>query len=122
MARSVMEGVAFQNALILKEFEKTGSPLNEFRITGGGARSALWSQIQADIYGKPVHRLKEDEAGLLGAAILAGVGAQIFNSIEEGVAQMVNTLESFTPNPDCQTVYEKELERFNQLYKTIYDS
>ncbi len=122
MARSVMEGVAFQNALILKEFEKTGAPLNEFRLTGGGARSALWSQIQADIYGKPVHRLKEDEAGLLGAAILAGVGAKIFNSIEEGVAQMVNTLESFTPNPDCHHVYKKELERFNELYKTIYET
>lgn len=92
MARAGMEGVAFQNALILKEFEKTGRELTEIRLTGGGAQSALWSQIQADIYGRPVKRLKEDEAGLLGAAILAAVGSELFASVDEGAARMVNTL------------------------------
>lgn len=120
MARAVMEGVAMQNALILKEFEKNGHALEEIRLTGGGAQSTLWSQIQADIYGRPVKRLKDDEAGLLGAAILAAVGAGIFTSIDEGIEQMVNTLEIYEPDPDRVQSYSEGLERFIQLYKKIY--
>lgn len=120
MVRSVMEGVAFQNALILKEFEKAGRPLDEIRLTGGGAASALWSQIQADIYGHPVKRLAEDEAGLLGAAILAGVGANLFETIDDGVARMVNTLESYRPDPQRQAFYADRLDAFAALYQTLY--
>lgn len=120
MARAVMEGVAFQNALILSEFEKTGRDLTEIRLTGGGAQSALWSQVQADIYGRPVNRLKEDEAGLLGAAILAAVGAGLYPTIYDGVAQMVNTLEAYTPDPERQIVYKEALIRFGELYRSLY--
>lgn len=121
MARAVMEGVAFQNALILKEFEKTGRELTEIRLTGGGAQSTLWSQIQADIYGRPVRRLKEDEAGLLGAAILAAVGAELFQSIDEGVVQMVKTLETYDPISEHQVIYSEVLGRFSELYGKLYD-
>ena len=121
MARAVMEGVAFQNALILNEFEKAGRTLSEIRLTGGGAQSDLWSQIQADIYNRPVRRLREDEAGLLGAAILAAVGAGIFSSIDEGVAQMVNTLESYTPDSDNHSAYAAQAQRFSDLYSKLYD-
>jgi xylulokinase len=120
MARAGMEGVAFQNALILREFEKTGREMTEIRLTGGGARSALWSQIQADIYGRPVKRLKEDEAALLGAAILGGVGAGLFGSIDDGVAKMVKTLETYTPDEENSALYATSLERFTHVYEKLY--
>lgn len=120
MARAVMEGVALQNKLILKEFEQTGRAMSEIRLTGGGAQSALWSQIQADVYGRPVKRLKEDEAGLLGAAILAASGAGLFASIEEGVAQMVTTLETYDPEPKSVAIYSEVLARFFELYERLY--
>lgn len=120
MARAVMEGVALQNALILQEFEKTGRALTEIRLTGGGAKSPLWSQIQADINGRPVKRLKEDEAGLLGAAILAALGAGHFQSIDEGVAQMVNTLETYEPDPDAHNSYGGAIDRYSELYNRLY--
>lgn len=120
MARAVMEGVAFQNALILKEFEKAGRALTEIRLTGGGAQSPLWSQIQADIYGRPVKRLAEDEAGLLGAAILAAFGADLFGSIDEGVAAMVNTLETYDPDLRTAAGYAEGLKRFSKLYASLY--
>ena len=120
MARAVMEGVAMQNALILQEFENNGQPLDEIRLTGGGAGSTLWSQIQADIYGKPVYRLAEDEAALLGAAILAGVGAEVFSSIDEGVQQMVRTLESYQPDAENHAVYQKAIEAFSDIYTRLY--
>ncbi len=120
MARAVMEGVAFQNALILKEFEKTGRALTEIRLTGGGAQSPLWSQIQADIYNHPVKRLKEDEAGLLGAAILAAFGAGMFRSIDDGVAGMVKTLETYQPDSQSTAEYAEGLKRFSELYRRLY--
>lgn len=120
MARAVMEGVAFQNALILNEFEKTGRDLTEIRLTGGGAQSALWSQIQADIYGRPVKRLKEDEAGLLGAAVLAAVGAELFPTIDEGVSQMVKTLETYAPIPERVETYAAALAEYSNLYERLY--
>ncbi len=121
MARAVMEGVAYQNALILKEFEKTGRALTEIRLTGGGAQSPLWSQIQADIYNQPVKRLKEDEAGLLGAAILAAFGARLFLSIDDGVDAMVGTIESYDPKPEHQGVYQALLDNYRNLYARLYD-
>ena len=120
MARAVMEGVAYQNALILKEFEKSGRALTEIRLTGGGAQSPLWSQIQADIYNHPVKRLKEDEAGLLGAAILAAFGAQLFLSIDDGVGAMVGTVENYDPHPERQAVYQTYLDNFRNLYAHLY--
>ncbi|MFC5585055.1 FGGY-family carbohydrate kinase [Nitratireductor kimnyeongensis] len=120
VARAIMEGVAFQNALILEEFEKMGLELTEIRLTGGGANSALWSQIQADIYGRPVKRLKEDEAGLLGAAILSAFGAGMFSTIDEGVEAMVNTLETYAPDERQTSLYAEIRESFTSLYGAIY--
>ena len=120
MARAVMEGVVFQNALILREFEKAGQPLTDIRLTGGGAKSDLWSQIQADVYGRAVSKLAEDEAGLLGAAILAGVGAGIFETIDAGVESMVKTTNRFEPDERRHDVYLDILRRFEDLYVRIY--
>ncbi|MBX3582698.1 MAG: hypothetical protein KF810_12450 [Rhizobiaceae bacterium] len=119
LARAVMEGVAYQNATVLDKFEKAGQPLTDIRLTGGGARSALWSQVQADIYGKAVNRLAEDEAALLGAAILAGVGADLFPSIEVGVDRMVKIAESYSPDPLKQSTYREGQAKFTALYDVL---
>jgi xylulokinase len=119
LARAVMEGVVYQNAQVLDKFEKAGQRLTDIRLTGGGARSPVWSQVQADIYGKTVNRLAEDEAALLGAAILAGVGAGLFPSIEVGVDSMVKIAESYFPNRANEGVYRKGLSDFIKLYEVL---
>lgn len=117
MARAVMEGVTFQNALILKDFANAGQAISEIRLAGGGAGSDVWSQIQADVYGLPVSRLKESESALLGAAILGGFGGGVFSSLDVAVDQMVNTTQRFTPNPAHAQAYAAALARFSDVYR-----
>lgn len=80
---AVMEGVAFSLRYSLTIFEELGVPVTKIRLGGGGARSALWRQIQADIFGRPVETVQAEEGPALGAALLAGVGAGVWPSVDE---------------------------------------
>ncbi|MCG6880553.1 MAG: xylulose kinase, partial [Deltaproteobacteria bacterium] len=71
MARSIMEGGAYELRMIVDAMETVlGKPFDSIRLSGGGAKSPLWNQIQADVYGRPVERLKVSECTTLGATIL----------------------------------------------------
>lgn len=79
MARAVLEGVAFQLRLILDVFTELGAKIGALRLIGGGARSALWRQILADVLNVPIVRPRLlVEATSLGAAIAGGVGVGIY--------------------------------------------
>src|SRR6266853_2237340 len=73
--RAIMEGVAFSLRDSFTIFGEMGVPVNSIRLGGGGARSRLWRQIQADVYGKEVEIVEAEEGAAYGAAILAGVAA-----------------------------------------------
>ncbi|HMD76279.1 MAG TPA: xylulokinase, partial [Terracidiphilus sp.] len=73
--RAILEGVAFSLQDSLTIFAEIGVPVSDIRLGGGGARSPLWRQIQADVYAKPVSLLAAEEGCAYGAAVLAGVGA-----------------------------------------------
>ena len=91
MARSIMEGGAYELRMIVDAMEAVlGKPFDSIRLSGGGAKSPLWNQIQADVYGRPVERLKVSECTTLGAAILGAAGAGVFGSVEEAVENMVH--------------------------------
>ena len=100
--RALLEGVAFMLRQNLESIESTGLAIKEIRSTGGGARSRLWNQIKADVCNLPVVTLANEETGLLGDAILAGVSCGIFKSIEEGCQSMVMVKESFMPGLDAR--------------------
>lgn len=95
--RALLEGVAFMLRQNLEFIERTGMEIKEIRSTGGGARSRLWNQIKADVCNRPVVTLENEETGLLGDAILAGVSCGIFNSIAEGCQSMISVKETFHP-------------------------
>ncbi len=99
--RALLEGVAFMLRQNLEFIERTGMEIKEIRSTGGGARSRLWNQIKADVCNLPVVTLANEETGLLGDAILAGVSSGVFQSIEEGCQAMVAVKESFLPGKDA---------------------
>ena len=86
LIRSILEGVAFSLRDSLEIFKELGIPVEQIRASGGGSRSFLWRQIQADIYGKELVTLRTSEGSALGAALLAGVGAKIYASVEESAA------------------------------------
>ena len=78
MTRAIMEGVALEVRDMMEGWFKAGVEITALRLGGGATKSPLWNQIQADVYGRPVETLKTSETAVLGAAILAGVGAGHF--------------------------------------------
>jgi xylulokinase len=107
--RAILEGVAFSLRDTLTLFREIGVPIESIRLSGGGARSALWQQIQADTYGMPVELIEADEGAAYGAALLAGVGTGNWASVEEACESAVRVARRVQPN-------EKSVKRMNLQY------
>src|SRR5690606_19309124 len=101
MARSIMEGVAYSLKQCIDVCGELGLKTTELIASGGGARSSTWLQIQADIYNIPLKLSAIEEQAGLGAAIAAGAGTGIYNSIEEGCKQVVKYKDrKYMPNEE----------------------
>ncbi len=87
--RAVMEGVAYSLKDTFSIFEQMKIPVTSIRLGGGGARSPLWRQIQADVYAHEVEIVAAEEGAAYGAAILAGTGAGAWNSVDEACDKVV---------------------------------
>jgi xylulokinase len=122
MTRAIMEGVALEVRDMLEGWFKAGVEVAALRLGGGATKSALWNQIQADVYGRPVETLKTSETAVLGAAILAGVGAGIFKSVQEGVDQMVKVKDRVEPNLRNHAIYEEMYQAFVYAYEGLASS
>ena len=83
LTRAVMEGVVFSMRDGLEVMRGLGTPDDDVRAVGGGARSPLWLQLQADVYGRPIRRTEVDEGPAYGAALLGGVAAGVFADVAE---------------------------------------
>ena len=90
--------------------------ISDFRAVGGGSKSDAWLQISADILGKPFIRPQVNEAGALGAAILAGAGSGVFPSIQAGAQAMVKLEKTFAPHPAMQKRYDERFEKYKRLW------
>jgi len=94
--------------------------IHEICSTGGGARSALWNQIKANVCNRPVVILENEETALLGDAILAGVASGVFPSIEEGCNSMVRIKEKIQPTDDAK-VYSESYRLYCELDQRLFD-
>ena len=121
MLRAVMEGVSFNIRLMCEAIEKqTGLEFEHVNFIGGGAKSALWSSIQANIMGKEIRTLElQQEANSLGAAILAGIGLGIFSDFNKAVKEFVKTSEVYKPNVEQMAVYNELYPIFTEVYDTL---
>ena len=123
MARSIMEGGAYELRMIVDAMEKVlGKPFDSIRLSGGGAKSPLWNQIQADVYGRPVERLKVSECTTLGATILGAAGAGVFGSVEEAVGNMVHPFDSIEPNMGNHAIYQDVFGVFKDTFLALRDA
>ena len=118
-ARAIMESVAYMLKKNLEIVEELGVDVSEIRSMGGGAVSAMWLSIKADVLQKPVTAVAVEEAGCLGAAIMAGVAIGAHASYEEAIAHMVRLRETIQPNPDHADVYGKGYRRYVELYDRL---
>ena len=119
MVRSLMEGVAFDLRRSLECFEDIGLPIEDLRIGEGGARSALWRQIQADVFGRDARVLEVQDASALGAALIAGVGVGVFPDFETACERSVGLGEGVRRNDERATDYEKQFQRYGDLYPSL---
>jgi xylulokinase len=121
--RSVLEGTAFELRMVIEALEKVlGYPFTDIRLTGGGAKSEFWTQIQSDIYGKPIQTLRISECTTFGAAILGAVAAGVFKTIEEAVETLVHTGRSVEPNRRNHELYDELYAIFCETYKVLRES
>jgi xylulokinase len=118
--RAIMEGVALSLRDTLSLFAELGIPVTRIRLGGGGARSPIWQQIQADVYGRPVELLVAEEGGAFGAALLAGVGVGAWPSVEAACATTVQVAQRIAPK-DARAM-ERAYEQFRRLYPALRES
>jgi xylulokinase len=116
MTRAVMEGVVFSLRDSLEIMRELDVPIEQVRATGGGARSALWRQLQADVYGAPIHRTTADEGPAHGAALLSGVAAGVYRDVDEACSTVRMREEVTEPDRERTSIYEEHY----QLYRSLY--
>jgi xylulokinase len=115
--RAILEGVAFSLRDTLTIFSQMQVPVKTIRLGGGGARSMLWRQIQADVYGHGVEIVEAEEGAAYGAALLAGVGGGVWASVDEACARTVRVRERVEPSAAASLMSARY-----KTYQSIYQS
>jgi xylulokinase len=121
MVRSVMEGVTYSLRDCLAIIEELGVKVRQIRASGGGAKSAFWRQMQADVLGKTVVRMAADEGPAYGVALLAAVGAGEYKNVVEACAATVKTTGETKPNTAARKQYDKAFPVYQHLYRSLKD-
>ena len=116
MLRAVMEGVSYSMKDCNDILKEMGVEVDDMMACGGGGRSAVWRQMLADMYGCTVKTVAAKEGPALGVAILAGVGAGIYDSVEAACEKMIHTDKSCDPIPEHTAKYEE----YHKIYKNLY--
>lgn len=116
LIRAVMEGVAYGLRDSLEILRGLGIEIKQVRASGGGARSPVWRQMQADINGVEMVTTNVDEGPAFGATLLAGVGAGIYKSVEEAAKRTIRVTSHTSPELRNVELYDK----YYQLYRSLY--
>ena len=115
--RAVMEGVAFAAARNLRVMEAAGNRLDRVIAAGGGAKTRLWLEIKASLYGCPVLTTAAEECGVLGCAMLAGTGVGLYPDLPSAVSRLVRFTGEIQPNPRWMDVYAHLRPVFDHAYE-----
>ncbi|MBN2581226.1 MAG: xylulokinase [Pirellulales bacterium] len=121
LIRAVLEGVTFAMNDALQLLKAAGVRIRQIRLSGGGARSPIWRQMQADVYGAPCAVVNADEGPAYGAAILAAVGAGEFRSVAQACKALVQVAETIQPGRAARARYADYYRQFTRLYPALSD-
>jgi xylulokinase len=119
IVRAILEGVAFSLQDSFSIFGEMNVPVNEIRLGGGGARSPLWRQIQADVYAHDVEIVEAEEGAAYGAAILAATGAKHFLSVDEACDAVIRVAARVAPNAVSSATLAKSYAAFRRVYPAL---
>jgi len=121
LIRAAREGVAFSQLECVEVFREMGVPVGDMMLTGGGAKSPVWRQMLADLYGCPVSIPASEEGAALGAAILAGVGSGVYSNLPEACGQLIGKGETVEPDEERGKAYAPYFALYKQLYRSLKD-
>jgi len=119
--RSVMEGATFAMGDAVDLIRKAGIRTSEIRLSGGGARSPFWRQMQADIYGSKCVTVESEEGGALGVAILAAVGTGEYSNIRQACKECIKVTREIKPGAKSRSLYRKLHNQYDRLYPALAD-
>lgn len=119
---AVLEGVAFALRDCVEIARQSGIDILETKICGGGAKSALWREIIANVLGIPVRRLAVEEGPAYGAAILAMVGSGEYPTVDAAVDALVRDRDTVYPCEETVRKYEQRYQIFRRLYPALKES
>lgn len=122
MIRAILEGVAFSLKDCLEIIKEMGVDVKDVRVSGGGGRSPLWRQLQADIFETAITTVNSSEGPALGAAILAGVGSGVYGSVREACTAIIRENTRQQPNTGLFDKYRTRYKVFRELYSSLKDN
>jgi len=119
LARSILEGVAFEIRACLRILQGMGLIPDEIVLLGGGAGSSLWNRLKASVLQRPLHRPRVTEAASLGAMILAATGIGAIEDPGQAARELNPLVETFSPHPGEAAVYAELEPLYEQLYEQL---
>ena len=119
--RAIIEGICFGTENIFRTMRAQNFEPKVNVVSGGPAKSKLWMQMHADVSNVPIAFTKVSEGPVLGAAMLAAVGAGIYPGIQEAAEHMVHTEDTIQPNPDAHEEYMFYMDRYTETYERMKD-
>jgi xylulokinase len=122
MTRAVLEGVCFGLRDSLEILKSLKVPVKAVRVSGGGAKSPLWRQILADVFGVKVQVISSKEGPAFGAAILAAVGCGLYKTVDEACNKLIKVTASVDPILENVEKYNKIYSVYNGLYPMLKES
>lgn len=115
--RAMMEGVTYEMALNMERLAEAGIRPQKLRAAGGGAASAVWMQMKADMLNLPIVSLGNAEAGAAGCAMLAGVAAGVYKDLGEAARTMLKEKDTYLPRQEMHEAYQEYYEKYRRLYE-----
>jgi xylulokinase len=122
-ARALLESIAYEYAFYLRILrdQLPGLALKEARAVGGGARSRAWNQIKADVLNMPFRRLRREELGTWGSALIAGKAAGLFEDLAAKAAETaLSDGDPVLPDPAWRATYDRRIEQYIALEETLH--
>ena len=119
MTQAVLEGVTFGLRDSLEVAKSLGIKIERTKICGGGAKSALWKKILANIMNLKVDVIESEEGPALGGAMLAAVGCGEYPDVETVAKKVVKVVDTVEPEPELVAKYEERYQKFRKIYPTV---
>lgn len=119
MARAVMEGATYAMRDSLEIIKGLDVPVKEIRLSGGGARSEFWRQMQADIYGHNCVTINAEEGPAFGVALLAAAGTGAYKDVVEACTATIETVTQTKPVAKTKKTYNKHYPIYGDLYQSL---